>query len=159
MILKVVTVTVLVLIALPMGGILFNRLPLYDPPGFGPRIKTYLTKNVAETLPDSPFPELRPRHYVVSAQRLLVAVEKACADLGWRSIAVRPREGVVSAVVRTRLWKFKDDVEARVTPSPGESAWLQIRSSSRIGRGDLGANTRHVLDLFGAVESVLAGQS
>jgi uncharacterized protein (DUF1499 family) len=31
-----------------------------------------------------------------------------------------------------------------------------MRSSSRIGRGDLAANTRHLLDLYAAIEERLA---
>lgn len=45
------------------------------------------------------------------------------------------------AVDRTRWLRFADDVEARVDV---EARLLHVRSASRLGRGDLGANRRRV---------------
>lgn len=45
------------------------------------------------------------------------------------------------AVDRTRWLRFADDVEARVDV---DARLLHVRSASRLGRGDLGANRRRV---------------
>jgi len=43
----------------------------------------------------------------------------------------------------------------RLVPD-GDVIKVELRSASRIGRGDLGANTRHVLDFYEQLERVLA---
>jgi uncharacterized protein (DUF1499 family) len=45
------------------------------------------------------------------------------------------------AIDRTAVFRFVDDVDARVDP---EARLLHVRSASRVGRGDLGANRRRV---------------
>jgi uncharacterized protein (DUF1499 family) len=45
------------------------------------------------------------------------------------------------AIDRTALFRFVDDVDARIDP---EARLLHVRSASRVGRGDLGANRRRV---------------
>lgn len=51
--------------------------------------------------------------------------------------------GRVQAVARTALLGLKDDVSIRVRPD-GDGAIVDMRSASRIGRGDLGANAERI---------------
>lgn len=159
MILKSLFIIASSIMLVVIGGIGFNRLPLTDPPGLVERIKRYLTTNVAETVPDSPFPELRPRWYAVSADRLLLAVRAACDRLRWQVVASGVSAGRLRAVAQTALWGFKDEVEVRTENDAEHGAWLYVRSASRVGRADLGANSRHVLDLFAAVDAVVSSRS
>ncbi len=155
--LLLVTVFVLVLpLLLLLGGIMMNRPALWDPPGLGQRLVTYLTTNVAATEQESPFPELSPRTFPVPPAKLFDAVKQACQELGWQVVAVEPERRSLAAVVTTRLWRFKDDVRMQVTGLPGGESALYVRSASRVGKGDLGANARHILDLVAQVRSVLA---
>jgi hypothetical protein len=82
-------------------------------------------------------------------------VQEAFNALGWEPVAAGPHDGALRAVVTTPLWRFHDDVTVRVMPREGGGAGLAVRSASRVGRGDLGANTRHVLDLRREVARVL----
>jgi uncharacterized protein (DUF1499 family) len=50
----------------------------------------------------------------------------------------------VHAVFRTRLFRFRDDVELRLDPA---ASVIHVRSASRVGRSDLGANRRRVESL------------
>jgi len=43
-----------------------------------------------------------------------------------------------------RVFIFRDDMVIQVTEDASESALLHIRSASRIGKSDLGVNTRRV---------------
>jgi uncharacterized protein (DUF1499 family) len=45
-------------------------------------------------------------------------------------------------------------VTITVVPEPGGRPALMVRSTSRVGKGDLGANTRHVLDVYEALAAV-----
>ena len=138
---------------------MMNRPALLEPPGPGQRLLTYLTTNVAATEQGSPFPELQPRTFPVPPTRLFDVVNQACQELGWQIVAVEPNRGSLAAVVTTRLWRFKDDVRMQVSGLPGGESVLYVRSASRVGKGDLGANARHIVDLMAQVRSVLAEQA
>lgn len=140
---------VLLPIALGLGAILMNRPPLFDPPGIWQRLLLYLRTNVAETRPDHSRPELRPRRYARPVEELRRLAREAMVELGWSE----PREldGRLKAEVRTPLFRFSDDVEVWFE-SDRVGVWVGVRSASRVGRGDFAANTRHVLDLYAALE-------
>lgn len=149
---------ILVLIGLPLvlvaGALILNRAALLAPPGPVLRLTTYLTHNVAELQPDARFPELRPQVYPVKPGLLCREIPAAVDALGW-SIQAADDCHYRAAVV-TPLLGFKDDVRITVSPVGEASARLVIRSASRVGQGDFGANRRHVLDLVAAVERQLA---
>jgi hypothetical protein len=155
--LAVLALLVVVPLLMIVVGLAANRPSLAETPGLGQRLKTYLTTNVAQTSPDSPFPELRPPVFPVAAQRLSDAAAAACAGLGWSTVVSDREKGTLHAVVSSRLWRFKDDVRIIVRPAGEGASMLSVRSASRVGKGDLGANTRHVLDLLAAVDAELKG--
>jgi len=96
------------------------------------------------------------RTYPVDPGRLLSAVRRAVEGLPrWRLAATEEAE--VRAVRRTRLFRFEDDVTARVFPHPN-GARLELTSASRLGKGDLGQNPRNLEELLGAVDRA-AGDS
>lgn len=134
-------------------GLLLNRPPLLSPPGALERIKTYLTTNVAETRSDHEFPELRPPLVSVGKEQSKEALLSAMRSLGWRE--VRGSDGEIRAVVVSPLLRFRDDVTVRLEETE-RGTLLQARSASRIGKGDLAANARHLQLLFSEVEH-LAG--
>ncbi len=141
---------------LVLGGIAMNRPAMFDPPGPGQRLVTYLTTNVAATDPESPFPELKPQTFSVAPAKLLNAVAAACQALGWRVVALEPAQGSLTAVVTSPLWRFKDDVQVQVRATAAGGSTLEVHSASRVGKGDLGANSRHVVDLVAQVRDDLA---
>jgi uncharacterized protein (DUF1499 family) len=151
--LKFTAVAALVLAALPLAGLLANRPPLFDPPGPARRLAAYLTTNVAETRADSPFPELNPKQYAVPAGQLFEQATTAVERLGWEIAERDAGSRRLRAVVTTRLWKFRDDIAIEARALPGDRSTLYVRSASRVGRSDLAANTRHVLDFYGAMAS------
>jgi uncharacterized protein (DUF1499 family) len=141
--------------ALLAAGIIANRLPLTDPPGFLTRLSTYLNTNVAETKEDSPFPELRPRRYNAPPSLILDVARRAAQSLRWEVTTVDNTNREVQAVVTTKVWGFKDDITIRVEPAQPGGSLLLVRSASRVGKGDLGANTRHVMDLVETVDATV----
>ncbi len=156
---KLMLLLVLLLVVLPVlflsGGLAANRPPLLDPPGARQRLVTYLTTNVAETAKESPFPELELPLFEVPPAALLKAAERACRQLGWEVSAVEAGELQLKAVVTTTLLRFRDDVAVRAAPHGEGGSALHIRAVSRVGRGDLAANARHIMDLVRQVGAVL----
>jgi len=74
------------------------------------------------------------------------AFERALAaarDLGWEIVAAVPDEGRIEATDRTFWFGFADDVVVRITAAGGASR-IDVRSVSRVGRSDAGANARRI---------------
>ena len=149
----------LLVLVLPLlligGGLLLNRPPLFSPPGPVERLRTYLTTNIAETRPDHVFPELRTPLVPANPERTQQAVATAMRALGWQEI--RAGQGEVRAVVVSALLRFRDDVTVQLEATAGGTL-LQARSASRIGKGDLAANGRHLRELFAQVEGLVGAR-
>jgi len=67
----------------------------------------------------------------------------AARDAGWTIQAAVPAEGRIEATATTTLFGFKDDVVIRVAATPRGSR-VDVRSESRIGKSDVGANAKRV---------------
>ena len=73
-------------------------------------------------------------------------VERAAAvaeDLGWEVVNVDSEQGIVEATATTFWFGFKDDVVIRVRAAESGSK-VDLRSVSRIGLSDLGANAARI---------------
>lgn len=75
-----------------------------------------------------------------SAFRLAAA---AARDLGWEVVSSDSAAGRIEATATTWWFGFKDDVVVRVSPDP-QGSRVDVRSVSRVGRGDVGTNARRV---------------
>jgi uncharacterized protein (DUF1499 family) len=154
-ILLLIVVAVVGFVAFLALGIRGNHLPLNDPPGSFVRLNVYLNTHVAETIDGSPFPELRPRSYALPADALFAKVKEAIAQMPrWEIVEAKPEDRELHAVVTSALFRFKDDVTLQVAPQPGGRPAVLVHAVSRVGKGDLGTNTRHVIDLYDALEQV-----
>ncbi|ASJ74907.1 DUF1499 domain-containing protein [Granulosicoccus antarcticus] len=72
-------------------------------------------------------------------------------DMEWEIVA-QDHDGLrFEATARTPIYHFADDVVVIVTPE-GESSRIDIRSVSRIGKGDRGVNAARIRAFIGAVE-------
>jgi uncharacterized protein (DUF1499 family) len=142
-------------VALLALGIRGNHLPLNDPPGSFVRLYVYLNTHVAETIDGSPFPELRPRSYGEPTDALFAKVKEVIGQMPrWEIVEAKPEDREVHAVVTSALFRFKDDVTIQVEPQPGGRPAVLVHSTSRVGQGDLGTNTRHVMDLYDGLERI-----
>ena len=158
-VLQIVFFLALIFASLLVAGIVANRLPLNDPPGFSTRIATYLSTNVAETSAESVYPELKLRRYEAPPALLFDIARRAVLGLKWEITAMDESKGEIQAVVTTKVWKYKDDVTIQIQPAQPSGSWLWVRSASRVGKGDLGANTRHIMDLVRYVDETVPKQA
>jgi uncharacterized protein (DUF1499 family) len=161
MVTKIILIILIVLIiplALAIGTFMQNRLPWMDTPGFSKRLRTYLTTNIAETSIDPEHPELLMRDYPLQQDSILPIVEKAMLSLGWDILVSNKTKQSIHAVVTTTLWRFKDDVIVTLQPVAGnDRTRVGVRASARVGRGDFGTNTRHILNLYSTIENEIKG--
>jgi len=137
--------------ALLIGAVLANRAPLFDAPGVSERLHLYFTTNVAELSDQPHLPELQARDDARDAAALYAQARLAVEKLGWEVAAHDDAQHRIAAVVTTRLWKFKDDISIWVVAQPNGGSRLYARSQSRVGRGDMGANARHLRELIEAI--------
>jgi uncharacterized protein (DUF1499 family) len=149
---KIVLVLFGLALAMPVGGLLLNRPPLFDPPGPGERLRIYLRTNVAELTDQPLLPELRARDFNRDPDAVYNDVLRAVERLGWNIEMRDEATREVHAVVTTALWRFKDDVRIRIDARPDGGSRVYARSQSRVGRGDLGANARHLRELVTTLE-------
>jgi uncharacterized protein (DUF1499 family) len=70
----------------------------------------------------------------------------------WTVTAVDPLARTFEGVVQTRLFRFRDDFIVRVRPE-GEGARVDMRSKSRVGKGDLGANAQRIEHFLEALKA------
>ena len=158
--LKIVLALIAVAGALLVGALTMNRVPLLDPPGLSERLHTYLTTHVAEISYQARFPELQVRDDTRDAATLYADALRAVEKLGWE--VIRHDEGPqqrIDAVVTSLIWKYRDDVAIWTIAQPDGGSRLYARAQSRVGQGDLGANTRHLRKLIEAVGTAPAPQS
>jgi uncharacterized protein (DUF1499 family) len=71
----------------------------------------------------------------------------AARSLGWQIAASDAPGGRIEATATTGWWGFKDDVVIRVRPE-GSGSRVDIRSVSRVGVSDLGANAKRVREFL-----------
>jgi uncharacterized protein (DUF1499 family) len=71
------------------------------------------------------------------------AVALAREQPRWQVTAVDPQARTFEGVVETGLFRFRDDFVVRVRPE-GEETRVDMRSKSRVGKGDLGANAKRI---------------
>lgn len=69
---------------------------------------------------------------------------EAARALGWRIVATAPEEGRLEATDTSLLFRFVDDVVVRVRPGEGGGSVVDLRSRSRVGQSDLGANAARI---------------
>lgn len=72
-------------------------------------------------------------------ERALAAVD----DMGWDLVADDAGAGRIEATDTTFWYGFKDDVVVRIRPD-GSGSRIDVRSKSRVGRGDVGANAARI---------------
>ncbi len=113
---------------------------------FGMR-PAWLTQNDVTTGRSAAYPEITPHEYAEPPEQVF-AVLRACAGRvpRWRVVRTDPGTRAIAVEVRTALFRFTDDLTARVEAA-GSGSRVVIRSHSRVGRGDLGENARHIAAL------------
>ena len=97
------------------------------------------------------YPDVGPAMLGDPPVRAFERVLAAARALGWKIIKSDPAAGIVDATEQSRWFGFTDDIAIRVTPSGGGSR-VDIRSASRQGRGDLGANAKRVRGFLAALQ-------
>jgi uncharacterized protein (DUF1499 family) len=114
------------------------------PPDFAPVVKKY-------------YPDLRPARWGGTAGEVFDTALAAARGMARWEVTWSDREaGLIEAVATTALLRFRDDIVIRVRPATPDgdgtpTSEIDVRSKSRLGRGDLGANAARIRGFFEAL--------
>ncbi len=136
-------------------ALLQNDLSWRQSPGFVERLSNYLFNNVAETKVGASYPELETRVYSLEKSALKEHVEYAVNELGWKIQKSFDGGNTLHATVTTPMFKFMDDIEITLEADAGNNTHVQLKAASRVGKGDLGTNTRHILNFYQTLDDRL----
>lgn len=94
------------------------------------------------------YPDIAPMTLNVPPAQAFEKALAAVRAMGWDVVASDPNAGRIEATDTTFWFGFKDDVVVRVRPANGGSR-IDVRSLSRVGRGDVGTNAKRIRAYLG----------
>src|SRR5262245_51830311 len=108
------------------------------------------------------YPEIGPLGVNAPPQVAYDAANAVVTKRRWRVVEARApqagrRDGRIEAVARTAIMGFRDDVVIRIRPD-GDGSRIDVRSSSRYGTFDFGANASRIISLLNDIEDTIAAQ-
>lgn len=89
------------------------------------------------------YPDIAPIVLAAAPAEAFRKVDAVAMAMGWDVVARAPADGRIEAVDTAPWFGFQDDIVIRIRPQ-GSGSRIDIRSKSRVGRGDLGANARRI---------------
>lgn len=89
------------------------------------------------------YPDLQTRRLDAPPAQAFERALAAARAQGWEIVATDPAAGRIEATDTTFWFGFKDDVVIRIEPD-GAGSRLDVRSKSRVGKSDVGANAARI---------------
>jgi uncharacterized protein (DUF1499 family) len=130
---------------------------LADPPAFADPARAYPGESFASQQ-RAAYADLAPIALAEPPDAAYRAALAAAQGLGWVVVREDAASGVFEATDTTAVFRFVDDVVVRVRPEPSGSR-VDVRSKSRDGRGDVGANAARIRAFGAALAGKPAGSA
>lgn len=111
------------------------------------------TINDVKTGATPEYADIQPQRFKQPYDRVFAAALKTAQASGWEVTVQDSGKGEIRAVATTAVFRFKDDVAITMVRE-GEGVVVNVRSHSRIGKGDFGTNARRIARF----QAELAGQ-
>ncbi len=89
------------------------------------------------------YPDLETLQTELEFDELFDRAVRVATGMGWEIHLQDPNAGIIEAVDTTAIMGFKDDIVIRVRTN-AQGALLDLRSVSRVGVSDMGANARRI---------------
>ena len=99
------------------------------------------------------YPDLAPLRLPATRDKAFGEALAVAQTMGWTIVAQDAARGRIEATERSRWFGFVDDVVIRLM-AEGTGTRVDMRSSSRVGISDLGANVRRIRAYWAALASV-----
>jgi uncharacterized protein (DUF1499 family) len=98
------------------------------------------------------YPDIGPLHLDVPPAQAFDRAVAAAHAMKWEMVATDPAQGRIEATATTFWFGFKDDIVVRIA-ADGNGSRVDVRSLSRIGKSDVGANAKRVRDYLAKVRA------
>jgi uncharacterized protein (DUF1499 family) len=106
-----------------------------------------------ESIQKAKYPEIMPlgieNHLPPEVFAAVSQIANSQSD--WVVVNINSSEKRLEATVTTLLLRFKDDVVIEIRPAPPGGSEVHMRSKSRVGRSDFGANSKRIRDFFSLI--------
>ena len=89
------------------------------------------------------YPDLVTLDLPLPADAAFAKAVEAAKTMEWEIVSLRPEDGIIEATATTAWFGFHDDVVVRIRPA-GSHSRIDVRSTSRVGRGDAGKNADRI---------------
>ena len=93
------------------------------------------------------YPDIKPITVAKPPKEVLQRASEAARSLGWEIAASDAAAGRLEATATTAWWGFKDDIVVRIR-AEGSGSRVDVRSASRVGLSDLGANAKRIREFL-----------
>jgi uncharacterized protein (DUF1499 family) len=93
------------------------------------------------------YADIKPLILEIPAAQAFERALFAAREAGWEIVDANADNNRIEATDTTTFFGFKDDVVVRLTPLEGRTV-VDVRSVSRVGRGDAGTNARRVREFL-----------
>lgn len=109
-------------------------------------------KELYSVLQTRAYPDIRPLILSGSVEQVFGQALATAEQMGWEVHTQDTANGIIEATDTTFWYGFKDDIVIRIHASEGGGTVLDIRSISRIGQSDLGANAKRIRRFMAALK-------
>jgi uncharacterized protein (DUF1499 family) len=89
------------------------------------------------------YPDIKPAYFDDAPATVFTRALTAARAMGWHIAEANTAAGRIEATATTTLLRFKDDVVIRIAAANGRTR-VDVRSMSRLGHSDLGANAKRI---------------
>ncbi|KCZ66013.1 hypothetical protein L53_01480 [Hyphomonas sp. L-53-1-40] len=104
---------------------------------------------------DAPYPKLDSYITQAPSEAAFEAILTLVKERGWAIVTSDEATGRIEATETSFWFDFKDDVMIRIQPTEEGGSRIDVRSTSRVGLSDLGANAKRVRNLLDDIEITL----
>ena len=101
-------------------------------------------KDACEDGAPKPYGPIEPLLIDAPRADVFAAAERIAHARGWDIVTSDASAGILEATHTSPWWGFKDDVAIRIREAEGNTTRVDMRSISRVGQSDLGANARRI---------------
>ncbi len=102
------------------------------------------------------YPGVKPLMSEKSREELFSKALSLIESRGWQLLNVDESQGIIEAVDETKIFGFKDDVVIRAVTVDEGHIRIDMRSVSRVGKGDLGANAKRIIHFMDDLRMALS---
>jgi len=94
------------------------------------------------------YPDIKPAILKLAPGEAMQRAIDAARSLGWEVVATDSATGRLEATDTTTWFGFKDDIVVRIRAEPSGGSRVDVRSASRVGQSDVGANAARVREFL-----------